>query len=221
MIGFIVGVCVLCAVGIALLLPALRNPSTPKPKPAARPPSRATRVLVLLLLPGLSIPLYLQLGEPRALLPTAQSTAAPSIDELLQQLEAKLRANPDDPRGWALAGSTYMRLGHFAQAAKAYQTLHQLLGEQPQILAAWANAEYRANGDAFTPALRTRIARALELEPNNPTALWLAGLEAESRGAYSPALLYLRRLLTQLQNDGQEGREVAAAIARIAQKTAQ
>ena len=198
----------------ALLDDLADGPNQPPPKT----PGKAWTVLLLGMIPLVSAGLYLVLGTPTALRtqPPAIAAAlqnlspekAPSVEELIAQLEQKLAANPGNSEGWALAGATYMRLGRFEEAARAYQTLHQLVGDDPHVLTAWADAALMANNGAFSPQIRARLERALALRPGHDNALWLAALEAESRSDYPQALDYLERLLPRIE----EGREDAAAV---------
>ena len=136
-------------------------------------------------IPLVSAGLYLGLGTPAALPPhrpvaselsdTVSSGQTPSVAALVAQLEQKLAANPSNAEGWALAGATYMRLGRFEDAERAYQTLHQLVGDDPQVLTAWADAALMANDGAFSPQIRMRIERALALHPDHDNAWWPAG----------------------------------------------
>lgn len=174
--------------------------------PPSKTPGKMTTWLILALIPLASGTLYLLLGEPTTLSATRPTIAiaqqnpsadkAPSVEGLLQQLEAKLTANPGNAQGWALAGTTYMRLGRFKKAERAYQTLHQLIGDEPHVLTAWADAARMANDGVFSAQIRARILRALEINPNYDNALWVAALEAESRKEYAQAAAYLERLMS-------------------------
>ena len=187
-------------------------------QPPPKTPGKAWTVLLLGMIPLVSAGLYLVLGTPAALRSEVPATAAalqdlspekvPSVEELIDQLEQKLAANPGNSEGWALAGATYMRLGRFAEAERAYQTLHQLVGDDPHVLTAWADAALMANNGAFSPQIRARLERALVLRPEHDNALWIAALEAESRSDYRQAIDYLERLLPRIE----DGREDAAAV---------
>lgn len=201
---------------MALLDDLPENPQTTPPKK----PGKAWAVLIPVMIPLLSAGLYLLLGTPAALTPDAawqnRSTAtAPSVEALLEQLEEKLAANPGNARGWVVAGKTYMSLGRFTEAERAYQTLHQLLGDDPEVLTAWADAALRVNNGAFSPQIRARVERALEIRPDYDNALWLAALGAESRGEYQQAVEYMERLLPLAEDRRQDGTQVTEFIARL------
>ncbi|MDA7957154.1 MAG: c-type cytochrome biogenesis protein CcmI [Gammaproteobacteria bacterium] len=190
-----------------------------QPERPAKTPGMFSTALLLALIPLSAALLYLALGSPAALAPrdlTASPPAQmPPIGEMIAQLERKLEASPEDANGWQLAARTYMHLGRFADAARAYRTLHQLRGDDADILAAWADAEVMANNGAFTEDARANIERALALRPAHKTALWLAALAAESQSQPARALGYLRRLQPLLAEDARAGAEVEKFIARM------
>jgi cytochrome c-type biogenesis protein CcmH len=202
-----------------------------KPVPV-RMPGKGWTVLILLLIPTISAGLYVKLGNPDALIlqnliqqdsvsaDSSQNPSAeklPSIDVLVQQLEQKLADNPGSADGWALAARTYMSLGQFKKAEQAYKTLHQLVGDDPDVLTAWADATIMASGGAFSPEVLARIERALVLLPNHSNALWIAALGAESRAEYQQAVHYLDRLLPLLAGDQEASAEVTIFIGRMQQ----
>ena len=203
----------------------------PEP-PAEKMPGKGWTVLILLLIPAISGGLYFKLGSPDALNPqnlmqqnpesadsfqNSPQEKLPPIDVLVQQLEQKLADNPGNADGWALAGRTYMSLGQFEKAEQAYQTLHQLVGDDPDVLTAWADATIMASGGAFSPEVQARIERALALLPDHSNALWIAALGAESRADYQQALKYLDRLFPLIERDQQASAEVKRFIGRMQQ----
>ena len=190
-------------------------------------PGKIGTALILGTIPAAAAMLYLQLGAPEALIPpgpaaatvansTAATAAPPSMDEVLRRLEQALIDEPDHPGHWALAGRAYMAARRFADAERAYRHLHGLVGDDPGVLTAWADAAVMAAGGAFPAAARARINRALELAPANKNALWLAALAAESAADYRAATGYLQRLLPLLEDD--DGAAARAMLARLQQR---
>ncbi len=184
-------------------------------------PGKGWTALILILIPALSAALYLALGTPSALMPPSAvvaeppSAKMPTVAEMVRRLEQKLADNPGNADNWALAGRAYMTLGQFNNAERAYQTLHQLRGDNPDVLTAWADAAVMANAGKFSTQTQTNINRALTLAPNHPNALWLAALAAEERADYAQALAHLQRLLPLMENKPQQYAEVAGFIDRM------
>ncbi len=187
-------------------------------------------IAVLLGIPIATILLYGLLGNPQWNNPpvataqtqhqsqsgtATQNTNAGSLDTLIVGLEQSLRDNPDNIDGWALAGRTYMSLSQFDKAENAYARLNQLSGDDPTVLAAWADASLMVNGNIYTADISSRILRALELDPLQGNALWIAGIGSMSIGKNRAALNYLNQLLPLLENDSEASRQVNNIIAQI------
>jgi cytochrome c-type biogenesis protein CcmH len=167
--------------------------------------SSSTRRLVLYAaaaLPVLAIALYLAVGSPslpgrpyaaRLDAPVEQATAA----DLIAKVEAHLRQNPDDGRGWDVLAPVYMRMGDFRQAADAFERAIRLLGESEKRLAGFARATIMVeNGIVGEPArrayekLHTLDAKAIEPQ------VWLA-IAKEQDGDLAGAAADYRRLLAE------------------------
>ena len=111
-------------------------------------------------LPVIGIALYLAVGSPqlpsrpyaaRLDTPIDQATAA----DLVARVEAHLRANPEDGRGWDVLAPVYLRMGDYTQAADAFQKAARLLGESPQ-----APRRLRARADHAAERRRQRAGAA-------------------------------------------------------------
>lgn len=181
-------------------------------------PGKAVTVLIGGSIPAAAVALYLALGDLGALTPPAPLPAAsdaPPMAEVMRQLEQALADDPDNPGHWALAGRAYMAARRFDQAERAYRTLHRLVGDDPEVLSAWADAAVMANNGVFSPSALARIERALKLSPDNKNALWLAALGAEAGADYRQALSHLQRLLPLVAEEPQERAEVLGLMAKM------
>lgn len=134
--------------------------------------------------------------------------ARASLDVLLNRIEQKLEENPENPQGWTLAARTYMSIGDFVKAEKAFAEADRLVGPDPDILTAWTDATLMVNGNVFTDDVDRRIQKALELEPEQINALWIAGLGANARGDNASAINYFRRVKPLIANDTEATRQV-------------
>ena len=184
----------------AALLDDLGGPDyTLKSRPS---PSPLTAVLLAVLIPLAAGGLYTWLGDMRWISPVTQSVAGlendhsgeVDIPQLLQRLEQSLEENPENADGWAIAGRTYMALSDFAAAENAYARVQGLVGDDPDILTAWADASLMRNGGQFTPEIANRIERALALDPAQANALWIGAMGFRSTGDIETSEGYLARL---------------------------
>ncbi len=179
--------------------------------------------VVAVLVPALAVGLYLKLGNPEALNPEA-AAADPvaqghggtqmTLPEMAKGLEAKLAEHPDNAQGWYLLGRTYLQMRRYADAARAFEKLHALVGDEPGVLLPWADAIAMQQGGKVTGKAFELVQRVLEINPHEPTALWLAGMAHEQQGDHEQAVRHWKRLLPQLENDPESRKEVAALIAR-------
>ncbi len=190
--------------------------------PGAVATSRARYVWALVLVfavPVTSIALYALLGSPGAMQiaaspPAAQTPASsPQIEAMVAKLAARMKSNPDDPKGWTLLGRSYAVLGRFRESADAYRQAAALAPADAAILAEWADSLGMASGQSLEGEPSRLIDRALAIDPNNPKALALAGSAAAERRDYAAAIADWGKLKTQLQPGSDPEKEVDQMIA--------
>ncbi|MHB8495091.1 MAG: c-type cytochrome biogenesis protein CcmI [Casimicrobiaceae bacterium] len=191
-------------------------------KPGAVAASRARYGWALILvfaIPVASIALYAMFGSPGAMQiaaspPAAQTPASgPQIEAMVEQLAARMKSHPDDPKGWTLLGRSYAVLGRFRESADAYHQAAALAPSDAAILAEWADSLAMANGQTLEGEPSRLIDRALAIDPNNPKALALAGSAAAERRDYAAAIADWGKLKTQLQPGSGPEKEVDQMIA--------
>ena len=126
--------------------------------------------------------------------PGTDGALAPSLDELLPELEARLAERPDDLEGWSLLGRTYLNLERFDEAARALERASGLAPEDVGLLAALAEARaMRAGGTLLGDALEP-LERAVGIDPMQEQALWLLGIARQQAGRHDEAIELLTRL---------------------------
>ena len=120
-------------------------------------------VVLAVVIPLMSLGLYFQIGEYRvienpslALAPvTAHASGEQnqksklSMSEVLELLQERLRANPDDAEGWYVLGRTFMAQQQYDQAIPAFQKTLDLVGEEPGVLFSMADATATLNGGSM------------------------------------------------------------------------
>ena len=184
--------------------------------------------VLLLLVPVLSIGLYTYIGDYSAVTGAAdvpEFAAAPhavegesdqqtSVEQMVQELAMRLQANPDDVNGWFMLGRSYMVLERYTEAADALRHVHALVGDQPDVLVAYADALMMADGGRIAEQPRALIERALAIDPQHANALWLAGMASNEQGDFTAAIMYWQRLLPIIQDNPEATAEVEMLIAR-------
>ena len=169
---------------------------------------------LVLILPVLAGAMYYVLGTPGALTATTGQQIADhmEVEAMISAVEQRLQERPDDAQGWQILARTYYTLGRYQMAANAYLQLLNLTGENADTYAQIADASALAAGGIVTGDPARYVQRALELNPNQPQALWLAGLNAVQLGLPEQARGYWSRLLPMLADAPQQQAELRELI---------
>lgn len=182
--------------------------STESPAIAVRHPARILAVVLVVLIPLASVLLYLKIGNVSAMLPPDQLQAESAegfgvlkSDAALQELETKLAKNPNDPKGWLILGRSYSELQRYADAVRAYKELVKLVPNESQVWTNYADASAMNNNQSLLGEPTQFLDKALQLDPENTTALALAGSAAMERGDYVAAITHWQKLVTLLPPD--------------------
>ncbi len=159
--------------------------------------------------------LYLALDRPATQKPSEPSAHALSQEQLqrmVDQVSAQVQKNPKDATAWAMLAHSYDMLGKFSEASKAYATLVELLPEDAQVLADYADSLAVAHGRTLKGQPLVLINKALALDPKNVKALALAGAAAYEGKDYSEALGYWERARAA-STEPEFTRQIEASIA--------
>lgn len=196
---------------------------------------RITAAVVALTVPVFAVGAYLQLGNPtQALSPQANAPSAANmtdaeavsqqalIEGMVGSLAARLESNPQNGEGWVMLGRSYGVLGRFAEASAAYAQAVSLLDEDPQLLADYAEAIALSDENQQLTGRPTELfEKALELDPDNSKALWLAGMAGFQQENFQAAINYWQRLSESMPEDEESAQTVrellAEAKARVAE----
>lgn len=176
--------------------------------------------MIACVLPIAAIALYRALGNPAALnVPPASASASgltsQQIVAMVERLAERMKANPDDPRGWALLARSYMALDRYLEAADAYAKLDALTPNDPNVLADYADALAMAQQRSLEGKPGALVERALAIDPRQKKALALAATAAADAGDYAAARDYTQRLLETLPPDSDEAKQVNAMLAEL------
>jgi cytochrome c-type biogenesis protein CcmH len=192
---------------------------------------------LLVTIPPATVAIYLALGAPEhldAVGPGAGSAARMvahsagegqmDLGEMLGRLEQRLAQNPNDPEGWAILSRSYMALERYPDAVRALEKLRELVGDEPAILIPLADSVAMTQDGKMAGRPAALVKQALETEPDNPIANWLAGNAAAEVKDWQGAVEYWRRALAQVGDDAQAAEElrqrIADAESRLAGKPA-
>jgi cytochrome c-type biogenesis protein CcmH len=168
--------------------------------------------------------LYAMIGS-QSLIPQLEQLAAsgrstvqaggsemPPLSELVARIEQRLEQQPDDAEGWTMLGRTYFAIGNRAQAEEALARAYALEPNDTMILLTYAEAIASNNDSQLEGKPAELISKALELEPENTTARWLAAMVAFQRGQFRSAATSWKRLLDGMDPASEEAAELRSMI---------
>jgi len=107
----------------------------------------------------------------------------------LEQMAARLGANPDDPAGWTLLGRTYLELGDYELAKQALQEAwNRTASPDAALKLSYAEALLLTDPGTGIELAGDLLEEVVAAEPGNRDALWLGGLVAVQRGRPAVAI---------------------------------
>ena len=176
-------------------------------------------------LAGLSVVFIsiLSLGIYKALSPEV-STQVPALDtqimslsleESVVKIQDHLLDKPNDADAWKMLGLTYFELNNLDESLKAYEKSYQLNQRNPRLLVEYASAIATKNDDSFSGRPMELIKQALELEPDAPDALYVAGMFAVSIQNFDLAKALWQRSLSSLPLDSPDRSVLIEVLAEL------
>jgi cytochrome c-type biogenesis protein CcmH len=127
----------------------------------------------------------------------AERAAGPDMMTLTAGLAARLAEDPDDREGWMLLGRSYAQIQRFGAAAEAYRQAIALGFDGTEVQGALGEMLAAQSDGTIGPEARNAFAAALEHDPQNPRALYYAGLTLAQDGRAQEAIDIWLGLLRQ------------------------
>jgi len=187
---------------------------------AAQPrPLLAAAIVIGLGLPLLAGLAYWKLGNLEGLQNVAAETddahrlTGEQMEALVERLAERMQKRPDDAEGWVLLGRSLNSLGKHERAVAAYARAAQLLPQNADVLADYADSVAMAQGRSLEGEPAELLKRALAADPNHVKALALAGTAEFDRRNYAGAIAYWERILKVVPPDTDFTRSVIGSIA--------
>lgn len=186
-----------------------RPPSTTRP--------RFTVIPLILILPLIAGAIYVKLGTPAAVTGVAQQAASapPDVNKMVATLAAKLEADPNNPKGWAMLGRSYKVMGRFNDAAAAFERIGPTLDENADWLAEYADTVAMTAGGKLAGKPEELAKKALKIDPEHLLALMLVGSAAAERGDSKTAVTYLQHALTKVPEESEDAKFLKDALVQL------
>ena len=208
--------------GIALLLTAAALGFVLQGLLRGGGPRRTAAVSVLAAaVPLAAMALYYAFGTPQAVDTSSElgpDIAPTTAADYVTRLEAHLKRQPRDARGWVLLGRAHAEASRFDAAAAAFVQAIAVspdkVAKDPAVLCEYADVLAMQQGGRLSGKPLQLVNRALELNSRHPMALEMAGSAAYEEGRYADATRYWSELLPQLRAGSKRHAELSAAIER-------
>ena len=160
-----------------------------------RPLSERSLIILTLGLAGIvaiaATGLYALMGRPDL----ARGAAGPSavtqagahpggqdVGAMIGELEARLKASPNDAEGLRMLGWSYFQTGRFAEAAGAYGRAAQIDPTNAEYLSAQGESLVQAAAGQVTPPARLAFEKALAASPRDPRARYFLAVAKDQGG---------------------------------------
>lgn len=207
------GLTLLSLLGLALLLLLFKKPSWLNPFV-----NIALLLVIGLLIFGLTIQLAsqptIEISHSTPLLATPELVEdeeelvdiQEDLEVLLITFQQAVEANPNDAQSWGLLAQIYTDSGEFKKAAEAISQMNRIDGPNPTLYAKQAQALYFANPNQVAAEVEALLAKAFELDLQDPLALSLKGTLAYraenwegARQAWEAALPFADKINAEAQ----------------------
>lgn len=175
--------------------------------------ARRTAAVIALLFPLGAAGLYGWLGAPAAIDPMAtQKADSEKVVQMVEALAARLKAQPDNPMGWAMLARSYKVLGRLPEAEQAFLKAGELVNTDPDLLVDYADLLAALAGNNIEGRPLALVKQALILNPQHPMGLMMSGVAAYRRADYAVAVAQWEKLLTLLEPGSPDAQQVESDI---------
>lgn len=184
---------------------------------ASRAARTATLLLALLAVPAVSAALYHRLGAPQAAAPKPVETRkeGPTFAEMVAQVEAHAKKDPNDVRAWQVLAPVYMRSGRFEQAVEAWRNVARIQGDSAELQQSIGEALMAAADGVVTADAKLAFDRAVALDATAVGARYYLGVAAAQDGRADDARRVWTDLLASAPKDAPWADTVRQALARL------
>lgn len=210
-------------------LPPAQQPAAARAAPAASGSTQAGRLALgfaaALALAAGGVAVYRGQSEaPAPALPTLPpaptASQAPSVDDVITKLEARLKAKPDDAEGWRMLGWSYFQTERFAEAATALKEATKLDPEHAET--------YSFLGESLVLASKTEgkipwdakaaFDKALKLDPKDARARYFKAVGMDLAGQHRRAIDAWFALLKDTPADAPYAEDIRTVIKTVGTK---
>lgn len=155
----------------------------------------------------------------RAEAPVTPSTGHPGggdVQQMIGELEQKLKAQPDDAPGWGMLGWSYFQTARYEQAARAYERAARLDPKTGEYLSALGESIVRASGGQVSAEAQSAFRRALAVDTGDPRARYFLAVLKDQSGDHAGAMHDWIELIRTAPDGAPWAAEIRAFVVKIA-----
>lgn len=154
----------------------------------------------------------------------APSAAAPQaapkgdVSQMVQGLEAKLKANPKDPEGWRMLGWSYFNLNRFGDAARAYARGAEQAPNDSGLWSALGETLVYAHKKGVDDDAAHAFSRALEIDPKDARARYFLAVRRDLGGDHKGAIDDWIAVLKDAPADAPYAESIRTLVTQVAKR---
>ena len=165
--------------------------------------SRRLAYTLAVVLPLATIAMYAWLGNPQALvasgereLPSmaSQPTEA-EMQQIVQRIEERAKANPNDIEAWETLANLNAMLSRWPEALQAFEKSREIAPNKASVLSGYAESLAMTGDMLMAGRPMEMVNQALKLDANDKKALELSAIHAFQSENYAEAAQFLDRLI--------------------------
>lgn len=138
----------------------------------------------------------------------------------IAELEERLERRPDNLQYWFILAQNAQVLGEFEQAIEAYEQILARDPESPRVMAELAQALFLHNDNRMSARISSLARSSLQLDPEEPTALGLAGINEFGQRNFQAAIDYWQRAVEVLGPSSASSQALQGGIDRARRELA-
>ena len=149
---------------------------------------------------------------------TLQAQDPPTLMQSIVNIKKHLEEKPDDAKAWRTLGLALFDANDLVQSLEAYEHSYQLNPNNVTMLVEYASTLAKSQNNQFRGRVSTLVREALEINPNSPDALYLAGWVAINLQKLALAQILWKKsllLLPENQADRMTLQRMLDELARI------
>lgn len=148
----------------------------------------------------------------------AAPVTQPDAATIISQLEAKLKANPNDAEGWRTLGWAFFNTQRFAESATAYKRATQLAPGKAEYWSSLGEALVLSGPGAVDADAKAAFETAVKVDATDPRARYYLAVGKDMAGDHKGAIADWLALLAASAADAPWATDVRKAIVDVGAK---